>query len=153
MLSRESVQEFHIKTQKIYVDKEISRILQTIFTFLLPGWKDEPPLLPSNLSPQSLISLVPRGSTVVLEHGTSLVQEVLWSTKFLKISSMVQLKEILPTTRLNLPPHPLAKFCVKLSSETNCKDPVQLEVLPQDFPSRMPPLTFTHSRHQPSGKM
>ena len=76
MLSKESVQEFHIKTQNIYVDKEIyDLILHTIFTFLLPGWKDEPPLLPSNLSPQSLISLVPRGSTVVLEHGTSLVQE------------------------------------------------------------------------------
>ena len=106
----------------------MSSILQTIFTFLLPGWKDEPPLLPSNLppqslislvpqgstvvlehgihwykkynlSPQSLISLVPRGSTVVLEHGTSLVQEVLWSTKFLKISFMAQLEEIFPTTR------------------------------------------------------
>ena len=53
-------------------------------------------------------------------------------------------------------PTPISQILCVAFLRNNCKDQVLREVLPevpQDFPSRMPPLTFTHSRHQPSGKM
>ena len=47
-------------------------------------------------------------------------------------------------------PTPISQILCLAFLGNNCKE---LLPVPQDFPSRMPPLTFTHSRHQPSGKM